>query len=156
MNESWADIAFGSDDGMLFVDYLESLSESEKLDLILVYTKCDLEKYISDPSLLESDTTIELQLGPMTGEALYAQVVITLGAILAECKNAGQADLASGPHGTKTLRLEATETELRLVADTLANLRSNTDRHYFFELVEDYLEEVVGVMTEIEQSLRAS
>ncbi|MFC4162794.1 hypothetical protein ACFOWU_03955 [Epilithonimonas zeae] len=53
--EKWKDIAFGSDFGGDFLQFLEKIP-SEKLTLTEIYKLCDLQKYFDQPELLNQRT----------------------------------------------------------------------------------------------------
>lgn len=148
--EKWKDIAFGSDYGGDFKDFLEKLT-GNPLSFADIFNHCDLQKYFNDPSLLlhETDNNVQLQNAAFEQYVHYEDAVIALTAVVVESEAAGQADLTQA-YGTKVLQLQVAKPELETLFNAITFIYNNPDNFVLFEMLPDQeRQETLAVISEM-------
>lgn len=135
--EKWKDTAFGSDFGEDFQQFLEKIS-SEKLTLTEIYKRCDLQKYLDQPELLNqrTDNNVWLENPDFEQFVHYEDSIIALTAIVAESEINGIADLANA-YGSKTLTFDISKAELTTLKQALTDIHDNPDKFVLFEMLDE-------------------
>lgn len=141
--ERWSDTAFGTDYGADFLAFIEHVTPST-VTLPALFARCDLERFLREPSLLEGRTDNDIRLrdpeverGSAYAEPLqfvhYEDAVIALSAIAAECEANGFAEL-SRASGTRRLSAELADDELALLTGALRGIHDHPERFVLFEM----------------------
>jgi hypothetical protein len=155
--EKWKDIAFGSDYGLDFQQFLEQI-QIEVLTLKDVYKLCDLQKYFDEPALLlqRKDNNVTLYNGNFEQFVHYEDAVIALTAVVVESEMNGNADLSEA-YGSKKLIFNVTKEELHKLHSAIAFIHSNPQHFILFDMLDNEArEETLTVMAEIIDQLQNS
>lgn len=157
--EKWKDIAFGSDYGNDFKDFLEEIGKNEKLTLAKIYNHCDIKKYFDNPDLLNHsiDNNVKLESPNFEQFVHYEDAVIALSAIIAECELNGNADLKNA-YGSEVLTFEITKPELITLKNALVHIYHHPEKFVLFEMCgdeekEETLSEIAEIIEQLENAI---
>lgn len=148
--EKWDDIAFGSDPAMDIVDFLEDF-DTEIITINDIFSKSDFETKLVDVNRNDHFTILH---NGFEQELLFDQALITIGAIVVETKLNNFADMSKVFTGSKKLKLDSTEENIKLLIDNLSDMIQNPQEHELMELSADYVDEVVAVIQDIINHLK--
>lgn len=152
--EKWKDIAFGSDYGMDFLEFLQDIP-TEPLTLSAIYQHCDIQQYFANPELLTHRKDTNIFLDNAEGEQFvhYDEAVIALCAIVAECLVNGKADLTNA-YGSKIIIFDISPTEIALLNKALSDILYHSEKYNLFEMLSpDETQETQRVLSEILENL---
>ncbi len=150
--EKWDEIAFGSDDAMNFVDFIEMLPY-DTLRLKNIFEYSDLDQHLNSENYIKENNTVRFEINEFVINPLYEQALITLSAIIAECILNGSANLDNVFTGEKTLKFDIVRSELSLVINAVKHLVEHTEKYEIYELVDSYEEEFIEIITDILKTL---
>ncbi|MBK9578121.1 MAG: hypothetical protein IPO40_13680 [Fibrobacteres bacterium] len=135
MMEAWKDTAFGSDFGGDFLTLVESLDAPE-VNLGVIYRRCDLQRYVADPTLLLKRTDNNVFFTPSEFEQYvhFEDAVIAIAAIMVESQACdGVVDLTKA-YGSKTIRFTSTNSDRLEILTALEGILANPDHYVLFEM----------------------